>query len=224
VGSFLNQSSDLPHQTSGAVLNTIYSVPNLVKNLQKLVQESVETTSIKTLPEDIAQPLALKDLSSWKLEKARLMALYLPESQMNLQFLNPYLKSNKALYTYRLILSTIEHNSDEDNTRFIIEVTKILIEFKKKLYEWLELNIEQIEKVLPLFHVLLTIMATHAKFSDRDKLRILAQESHELRMLPLPYGLLPHELIEAVDNERVIPGLTRIFKLAEDFPYLDHHR
>ena len=61
---------------------------------------------------------------------------------MNLQFFNPYLKSNKALYTYRLILSSIEHNSDEDNTRFIIEVTKILIEFKKKLYEWLELNLE----------------------------------------------------------------------------------
>ena len=37
VGSFLNQSSDIAHQTSGVVLNSIYSVPNLVKNLQKLV-------------------------------------------------------------------------------------------------------------------------------------------------------------------------------------------
>ena len=42
-------------------------------------------------------------------------------------------------------------------------------------------------------------------------------------MLPLPYGLLPHELVEVVDNERVIPGLTKIYRLAEDFPYLDHH-
>jgi hypothetical protein len=42
-------------------------------------------------------------------------------------------------------------------------------------------------------------------------------------MLPLPFGLLPHELIEIIDNERIIPGITRIFKLAEDFPYLDHH-
>lgn len=93
---------------------------------------------------------------------------------MNLPFFNPYLKSNKALFTYRLILSTFEHNTDDDNTRFIGEVTKILIEFKKKLYEWLELNLEHVEKVLPLFHVLLTILATHAKFSDRDKLRVLA--------------------------------------------------
>lgn len=42
-------------------------------------------------------------------------------------------------------------------------------------------------------------------------------------MLPIPYGLLPHEMIEIVDNERVIPGLTKIFKLAEDFPYLDNY-
>ncbi len=42
-------------------------------------------------------------------------------------------------------------------------------------------------------------------------------------MLPIPYGLLAHELIEIIDNERVIPGLTKIFKFAEDFPYLDHH-
>jgi hypothetical protein len=42
-------------------------------------------------------------------------------------------------------------------------------------------------------------------------------------MLPLPYGLLPHEAIEVIDNERLIPGLTKIFKFAEDFPYLDHH-
>lgn len=42
-------------------------------------------------------------------------------------------------------------------------------------------------------------------------------------MLPLPYGLIPHELIEIIDNERVIPGITKITKLAEDFPYLDHH-
>jgi hypothetical protein len=54
-------------------------------------------------------------------------------------------------------------------------------------------------------------------------MRALAEETHEFRMLPLPYGLLPHELIEVIDNERVIPGLTKIFKLAEDFPYLDHH-
>lgn len=42
-------------------------------------------------------------------------------------------------------------------------------------------------------------------------------------MLPLPYGLLPHETIEIIDNERIFPGITRVFKLGEDFPYLDNH-
>jgi hypothetical protein len=73
-----------------------------------------------------------------------------------------------------------------------------------------------------MFHLLIHIF-TYFRFSDRELLRDLAQEAHELRMLPLPYGLLPHEMIEIVDNERVIPGLTKIFKLAEDFPWLDHH-
>lgn len=59
--------------------------------------------------------------------------------------------------------------------------------------------------------------------TDKEKMKQLAQESHELRMLPLPYGLLPHEMVEVVDNERLIPGLTKIYRVAEDFPYLDHH-
>jgi len=30
--------------------------------------------------------------------------------------------------------------------------------------------------------------------------------------MPLPYGLLPHELIEIIDNERIIPGISYIYK------------
>ena len=51
----------------------------------------------------------------------------------------------------------------------------------------------------------------------------LGNQAHELRMLPVPYGLLAHELIEVVDTERILPGLSRISKLAEDFPFIDHH-
>jgi len=50
----------------------------------------------------------------------------------------------------------------------------------------------------------------------------LAQISHELRLMPLPYGLLPHELIEIIDNERIIPGISYLFKLGEDFPFLNN--
>jgi hypothetical protein len=41
--------------------------------------------------------------------------------------------------------------------------------------------------------------------------------------MPLPYGLLPHEIIEIIDNERILPGISFIYKTGEDFPYLNHY-
>ena len=83
------------------------------------------------------------------------------------------MKSNQCLFTYRLLLITFEHNSDEDNTRFIVEVTKYLVDFKRKLYEQLEQNIENIEKVLPLLHVLINLFTYH-KFNDKERMKALA--------------------------------------------------
>jgi hypothetical protein len=42
-------------------------------------------------------------------------------------------------------------------------------------------------------------------------------------MLPLPYGLMPHELIEVIDNERILSGISKIYRLAEDYPNLDSY-
>lgn len=119
-------------------------------------------------------------------------------------------------------MKNFEYNSEEDNNRFIHRVIDYLADYKKKLYEHLEINGEQIEKVLPCFTIL-TQLFTYCKFSDKDRMKSLAQESHELRMLPVPYGLPPHELIDVIDNERVMPGISRVNRLNEDFPYLDHH-
>ena len=170
----------------------------------------------------MALPLKDQVNSLWKLEKVRYIVHNFPECQLNLPFFNPYLKSNKTLYTYRLLMRAFRHNCDEENNRFINDVISELQSFKKRLYEELESQAEKIEKVLPIFHVMIHLF-TFFKFTDREAVRQLAQEAHELRMLPIPYGLLPHEMIEIVDNERVIPGLTKIFKLAEDFPYLDNY-
>ena len=61
-------------------------------------------------------------------------------------------------------------------------------------------------------------------FEKRQEiLEKLADEAHELRLLPLPYGLLTHELIEVLDSERILPGLCLISKIAEDFPFIDYH-
>jgi hypothetical protein len=57
---------------------------------------------------------------------------------------------------------------------------------------------------------------------DQSIFKQLADESHELRLMPLPYGLLPHELIEISDNERILPGISFLYKLSEDFPQLNN--
>ena len=52
------------------------------------------------------------------------------------------------------------------------EVAKELVEYKKRLYEQLELNVEKIDKVLPMFHVLIHLF-TFFKFTDREVLKTL---------------------------------------------------
>lgn len=41
--------------------------------------------------------------------------------------------------------------------------------------------------------------------------------------LPYPYGLIPHELSQFVENERVLPGINKMLKMIEDFPLLDRY-
>ncbi len=39
--------------------------------------------------------------------------------------------------------------------------------------------------------------------------------------MPMPYGLLPNELLEIIDNDRILPGVSMVYKMAEDFPFLN---
>jgi len=70
------------------------------------MNESVETLGVEKLPEDVSIQLDLqgKDKNDWKLEKVRYLVQIFPECQLNLPFFNPFLKSNKALFTYRLLM------------------------------------------------------------------------------------------------------------------------
>ena len=56
---------------------------------------------------------------------------------------------------------------------------------------------------MPLLHILMYLV-TYFRFQDSEKdsekvFRKLGDQLDELRMLPLPYGLLAHELIEVLD-------------------------
>lgn len=96
-----------------------------------------------------------------------------PECQLNLPFFNPYIKSNKGMYTYRLLMKAFQHNCEDENNRFIHDVIGEIKTFKKKLYEELESNAEKIEKVLPIFHVMIHLF-TFFKFTDTEAIKALA--------------------------------------------------
>ena len=101
------------------------------------------------------------------------MAMNFPECQLNLPFFNPCIKSNRSMYTFRLLMRAFNHNSEEENNRFLYEVISEIQNFKKKLYEELESKAEKIEKVLPIFHVLIQLF-TFFKFTDREAMKKLA--------------------------------------------------
>lgn len=39
----------------------------------------------------------------------------------------------------------------------------------------------------------------------------------------MPYGALPNELCEIIDNEKVLPGISQVFKIGEDIPLLNEY-
>lgn len=44
----------------------------------------------------------------------------------------------------------------------------------------------------------------------------------DLRFQQYPFGLLPHEYIQLINSEIKMPGISKVFKLAEDFPLLNY--
>lgn len=67
-------------------------------------------------------------------------------------------------------------------------------------------------------------MITNFLFPEdvKDIYKELSNVSFDLRLNPLPYGILPHETVEILDNEKILPRITHIFKTSEDLPYLNH--
>jgi hypothetical protein len=95
--------------------------------------------------------------------------------------------------------------------------------------KWLKIEIfknsveQALNTLMPLLHIQIYLL-TYYQFQDTNhRLKGYVEELEELRMLPLPYGLLANELVEVIDQERVMPGITWIGKFAEDYPFLDHH-
>lgn len=52
-------------------------------------------------------------------------------------------------------------------------------------------------------------------------LKDIQMNLEELRLLPMPFGLIPEELISIIDNERLLPGLSYVQKISEDLPLMN---
>ena len=76
---------------------------------------------------------------------------------------------------------------------------------------------------MPVYQIVINMFLNYEMELPKEILTNLTQMSIELRQMPLPYGLLPHELLEIIDNDRILPGVSKIYKMAEDFPYLNHY-
>ena len=76
-----------------------------------------------------------------------------------------------------------------------------------------------------IYYSILMHLVINFQFSEeaKDIFKDFAVISHELRLNPLPYCLLPHELVEIFDNERILPGISYLHKSGEDFPYLNSY-
>lgn len=226
-------------------IKDITSVPNIDKKQfgsQSVLEESKDANlgreeakggrSDQNLEESKVDHAASKDEKLKKITET--IKLY-PEALFNLQFFNPYIKS-RSEYSYSDLMDEFKHMECSLKDKFCRDLKDYIKDLKREI---LELNKDELaSKLLPLMHISMFMITyflckehgrenNSSSFRDFEKrqaiLKDLADEAHEFRLLPVPYGLLTHELIEVVDSERIMPGLSLISKLAEDFPWIDYH-
>ena len=141
------------------------------------------------------------------------------EPMLNLHFMSPYLKNNSSsINSYDLIFQLIKVIPEKYRTILLDTLRVDIVDFKQKLVKD---NSENIVKILPQFHIMIYMILNFKFTENKEIFHELSQVSQDLRLLPLPYGMLPHELIEVLDNERVLPGISQLYKISEDFPYLN---
>lgn len=157
----------------------------------------------------------------WKYEMLQMVLQAYNEPMLNLHFMSPYLKNNSAsINSYDLIFQLIWVIPEEYRTNLLGTLRADIEVYKEKLTKE---NSENIVKIMPQFHIMIYMILNFKFTENKEIFHELAQVSQELRLMPLPYGLLPHELIEILDNERILPGISQVYKLAEDFPYLNYY-
>jgi len=85
---------------------------------------------------------------------------------------------------------------------FFSEAIKCIKQIKIEIFK----NCQPPNNLMPLLHILIYILTYYRFIDTNNRLKNLGEELEELRMLPLPYGLLANELIEVIDSGRSYAG------------------
>ena len=159
---------------------------------------------------------------NWKYEMLRSVLCAYNEPLLNLHFMAPFLKNNCSSFnTYECIFNLFAIIPQKSRTNVIEKITNGLKEAKKKMIFYMDEDQEEIQKVLPQYHLLIQLIQNYQFLGNSKVFKTLADISHELQLMPLPYGLLPQELIYMVDHERIIPGVSLMEQIGDDFPLLN---
>lgn len=166
------------------------------------------------------------------------------EPLLNMHFLSPYMKDSLAgIGSYDLIFDLLPFLPDDDYaedpadkgmktstmmfldsmTAKVRELKLAIVRNQDEKYLPADKHGELLNKILVYMHLLIQIVTRGQFIWHTKRLEQLATEVHELRLMPLPYGLLPHKLVEVIDNERIMPGLSQIYKIGDDCPLLNDY-
>lgn len=79
--------------------------------------------------------------------------------------------------------------------KFFEKICEHLKDLKLQIFK----NDDPPNNLMPFLHILLQIVIYNRFRDTKQMYKRIGDELDELRMLPLPYGLLAHELIEVLD-------------------------
>lgn len=148
------------------------------------------------------------------------------EPYLNLHFLGPFLKNNSAsLSAYELIFQLLSALPVKWRSMVLQDIQKEIKDCKRHVSDQNggQENSAYLDKLLPLYHIVMTMITNFLLPEEAKEIyKELSVVSFDLRLNPLPYGILPHEVVEMLDNEKVLPRISHLFKTSEDFPYLNH--
>ena len=107
----------------------------------------------------------------WRLRKCDLLISRFKET--NQEFLNPFIKNVECLFHYQKIMQKFKTLPFQEKSDFFNQASELINKLKKKIFY--ENNFDEVEKLLPLLHMLTYILTYYGLVEHKLQLDNLAQ-------------------------------------------------